>query len=117
VEISFSRYPGQVLSGTITLAPSAQQSASADKNYHIGFAPQGLSLNEGDFSDLRVSLGRKYDALWLPPAAVKINGTRNIVVMRVDGKNKSLDVLTGLVTTDKIEILSGLKENDIVIGQ
>ncbi len=117
VAVSFSRYPGQVLSGTISFTPDAQQLAGTDKNYHIGFDPQGLSLDVGDLSDLRVSLGRKYDTLWLPLAAVKISGTRNIVVIRTDGKDKSLDVLTGLITTDKIEILSGLKENDIVIGQ
>ncbi|NTU78075.1 MAG: HlyD family efflux transporter periplasmic adaptor subunit [Chloroflexales bacterium] len=117
VEIAFSRHPGKVLSGTITLAPNDQNPDSTDKNYHVGFDAQGLSLDMGDLADLRVSLGRKYDALWLPPEAVRFSGDRATVMVSVDGKDKQIDVLTGIVTADKIEILSGLKENDVVIGQ
>ncbi len=116
VAITFSRYPGQVLTGTIRLVPNTQQPDATDKYYHISFEPQGLNLAAGDLADLEVSLGRKYDALWLPPVAVKFNGTRASVNIRVDGKNKQLEVLTGIVSADKVEILSGLKENDLVFG-
>lgn len=115
--ITFSRYPGQVLSGTISLSPNDQASESTDTNYHITFDTQALTLEPGDLADLQVNLGRKYDALWLPPEAVKFSGNRATVVVRVDGEDKRIEVPTGIVTDKEVEILNGLKEGDVVIGQ
>jgi hypothetical protein len=36
--------------------------------------------------------------------------------MRVDGQDKRMDVVIGIVTPDKIEIISGLKEGDVVLA-
>lgn len=115
--ITFSRYPGQVLSGTISLSPNNLAAESNDTNYHIAFDTQALTLEPGDLANLQVSLGRKYDALWLPPEAVKFSGNRATVVVRVDGEDKRIEVPTGIVTDKEVEILNGLKEGDVVIGQ
>lgn len=116
VEISFSRYPGEVFAGTITQLPNDALQDAASANYHISFDAQGRSLDPGDLADLRISLSRKYDTLWLPPQAVRFNGDQAFVVVRDGDKEKRVDLLIGLVTSDKIEILGGLKENDVVIG-
>lgn len=117
VAITFSRYPGQILSGTISLAPNDLTRENPDTNYHIAFDAQGLSLDPGDLADLQMNLGRKYDALWLPPEAVKFSGNRASVIVRTDTEDKKTEVLTGIVTADKVEILSGLEEGEVVIGQ
>lgn len=116
VEIRFSRYPNQTFTGTITQAPTpAELDGVASTTYHISFDSQGRELSIGDLAEARIVLGRKYDALWLPPEAVRTSRDRTSVTMRIDGEDKRVDVVVGITTADKVEIVSGLQEGDEVI--
>jgi HlyD family secretion protein len=118
VEIRFSRYPNETFSGTVSQAPG---NISVDPNastvFRVSFDGQGKELSIGDGADLRIVLGRKYDALWLPPEAVRTTRDRTFVTMRIDGDERRVDIATGIITADKVEILSGLQEGDEVIVQ
>jgi hypothetical protein len=85
--------------------------------YHISFDKQEKDISVGDPADITVSLGRKYDVLWLPPEAVRSNRDRTFVLLRDGDDNRRVDVQLGIVSADKIEILGGLKEGDVVIGE
>jgi HlyD family secretion protein len=63
-----------------------------------------------------VQLASKEGALWLPPEAIRSAGGRTFVIINSDSGPKRVDVEIGLQTRDKIEIISGLEEGQIVVG-
>jgi multidrug efflux pump subunit AcrA (membrane-fusion protein) len=118
VAITFSRYQDKTFSGTISKVPAAPADgiAATDTTYSFAFDAQGLSFDPGDQAEIKIALGRKVDALYLPPAAVRTVRDRSSVTVRTGDQDKRVDVVIGIVTPDKIEIISGLKEGDVVVA-
>lgn len=114
VEISFSRYPGVTFKGTISQL-ATPDGTDAGNAYHFAFDAQGKSFAPGDQADMKIVLQSKDDVLFLPPAAVNISSFRSTVTL-ADGKDTSVEVQVGIVTPDKVEIVSGLKEGDQVVA-
>jgi HlyD family secretion protein len=56
------------------------------------------------------------NVLWLPPAAVRTFQNRTFVQIQTPGGEQTSDVTLGLQTTDRVEIKSGVKEGDVVVG-
>ncbi len=61
-------------------------------------------------------LNVRQNVLWLPPAAVRTFQNRTFVVLQTPDGPRSVDVEIGLRTTDRVEIKSGVREGDVVIG-
>jgi multidrug resistance efflux pump len=124
VAITFSRYQGKTFSGTISKVPAAPAAGAAaapavattDTTYNFSFDAQGLSFDSGDQAEIKITLGRKVDALYLPPAAIRTVRDRSSVTVRTGGQDKRVDVVIGIVAKDKVEIISGIKEGDVVIA-
>ncbi|MEI7768392.1 MAG: HlyD family efflux transporter periplasmic adaptor subunit [Chloroflexales bacterium] len=118
VAITFSRYQGKTFSGTISRVPAVAASATAttDTTYNFAFDDQGLSFDPGDQAEIKITLGRKVNALYLPPAAVRTVRDRSSVTVRTGDQDKRVDVVIGIVTPDKVEIISGIKEGDVVLA-
>ncbi len=121
VNIAFSRYPTQPLSGTIEKLPTSLTSTSstvtADPAIHVNFPIGSLKLDVGDIAQVVLTLEQKPNALWLPPQAVRSFDNRRFVVVQDGTRQRRVDVKVGIVTLDRIEILEGIKEGDVVIGQ
>jgi RND family efflux transporter MFP subunit len=121
VQLSFSRYRGQEYTGTIARLPasatSGTSSVNADTAYHINFDAKDQEFEVGDAVQVTVTLAQKDDALWLPPQAVRAFEGRRFVVVKDGERQRRQDVKVGIVGTDKIEILDGLKEGDVIVGQ
>lgn len=122
VNITFSRYPTQPISGTVEQLPttltSTSSSVEADPAIHVSFPALGdRQLDVGDIAQVLLTLEQKPDALWLPPQAVRSFDNRRFVVVQDGTRQRRVDVKVGIVTLDRIEILEGLKEGDVVIGQ
>ena len=66
---------------------------------------------------IKIVLERKDDVLWLPPDAVRSFEGRRFVVVRTGERERRVTVRTGIETEDKIEIVEGVKDGDIVVGQ
>jgi RND family efflux transporter MFP subunit len=75
-----------------------------------------LGMRVGDRVRITVELERSVDALWLPPQAVRSFEGRNFVVIQEDGGQRRLDVTIGIRSSDRLEILDGLSEGQIVIA-
>jgi multidrug efflux pump subunit AcrA (membrane-fusion protein) len=118
VEISFARYKDKAFNGTISKVPAAPASGTTatDTTYNFAFDAQSLSFDPGDQAEIKITLGRKADALYLPPQAVRTLRDRSSVTVRTSDQDKRVDVVIGIVTPDKIEIISGLKEGDVVLA-
>lgn len=70
----------------------------------------------GQLIEVRMPIGISEDVLWLPPAAVRSFQNRTFVVLQTPDGESVVDITIGLRTNDRVEILSGLSEGDIVIA-
>lgn len=63
-----------------------------------------------------IEVGRHNQALTLPTAAVHdIRTTTPWVLVSEDGRLSRRDVVVGMISDDKLEVVSGLKEGDLVV--
>lgn len=126
--VVLSAYPGKELPAKIRQLPYpygsggsvAQQQGSAevvDKLTHIDFDPQDLKLEPGDLVKVIVTLEKKDNVLWLPPAAIRTFAGRKFVVVEEDGRQRRVDITIGIESAERVEIVDGLQENQVVIGQ
>ena len=121
VTIRFSRYPDTPLEGVIARLPqsatSAQSTVQADSAIRIDFEPGDLELDIGDLARVAVTLERKDGVLWLPPQAVRDFQGRRFVVVQNGDRQRRVDVKIGIANSDRVEIVEGLDEGQVVIGQ
>jgi HlyD family secretion protein len=115
VEITFARYPGMTFEGTISQLASLD-GTEAGSTYRFTFNAQGKSFAPGDQADMKIVLQSKEDVLFLPPEAVNISSFRSTVTLAEDG-DTDVNVQIGITTADKVEIVSGLNEGDVVLAQ
>jgi multidrug efflux pump subunit AcrA (membrane-fusion protein) len=116
-------YPGQELDGTILSLPypygsggSATGLEEEDRATHLQVEFEDLAVEPGDLVRVTVVLERKSAALWLPPAAVRTFEGRKFVVVQEGAGQRSVDVTLGIESDDRVEIVDGLEEGDVVIG-
>ena len=107
------------LSGTIRQLPSPYGTgASDDRTIHVVLdsAPSASTYQTGDNVTVTILLASKEDVLWLPPDAIRSAGGRTFVIINSDSGPQRIDVEIGLQTRDRVEIVSGLEENQVVVG-
>ncbi len=64
-----------------------------------------------------VVLEQRPDALWLSPAALQtFRGRTFVFVQEPDGTQRRVDVVTGIETDARVEIVSGLEEGQTVVS-
>jgi hypothetical protein len=116
-------YPGQELPGTILSLPypygsggSATGLEEEDRATHLQVEFGALAVEPGDLVRVTVVLERKTGVLWLPPAAVRTFEGRKFVVVQEGAGQRSVDVTLGIESDDRVEIVNGLEEGDVVVG-
>lgn len=75
--------------------------------------------DEADLSALinvKMDLEIRENTLWLPPAAFRTFQNRTFVVVETEGGQQVVDVTIGLQTDERVEILTGLNEGDVVVA-
>ena len=89
-------------------------SSDADQSVRVAASLDDAPLGQG--IQVTMPLEVREDVLWLPPQAIRTFQTRTfVVVLREDGE-VPLDVQIGLQTDERVEIISGVEEGDIVIS-
>lgn len=116
--------PGEEMPATIRLLPypygsggSAVGLEDEDQSTHLEVDWRGLELETGDLVRATVVLEQKDDALWLPPAAIRTFGGRKFVVIKAGAGQQQVDVSLGIESEDRVEILTGLEEGQVVLGR
>ena len=78
---------------------------------------QDVELTLGELAEVTITLEEKAGVLWLPPAAIRRFQGRRFVVVQDGVAQRRVDVLIGIESEDRVEILEGLEEGQVVIGE
>jgi len=117
--------PGDIVPGFIRRLPypyggggkiEGVQDEDASTRVTLEKSPIELGMKVGERVRLTVELERSVNTLWLPPQAVRTFEGRNFVVIQEDGGQRRLDVTIGIRSSERLEILDGLSEGQIVIA-
>jgi multidrug efflux pump subunit AcrA (membrane-fusion protein) len=77
--------------------------------------PENTEMQSGAIARIATFTSRKDDVLWIPPSALRTFRTRRFVVVRnPNGAERRVDVKIGLESIDRVEIVDGLAEGDVV---
>ena len=118
--------PGEAVSGIIRQMPypfgsggSGTESAEADPRTRFSFdnLEDAAAFNAGDRVDVLVVITEKDNVLYLPPAAVRDFNGRKFVVVQDGDIQERIDVELGIRGNGRLEIISGLEEGQIIVGQ
>ena len=113
-----SDYEGNVRQLPYPYGGGTVETDEDDTAVRIALSEADLDLEMGELATVIIFLEEKPEALWLPPEALRTFQGRTFVVVRdEDGAQRRVDVRTGIESDDRVEILEGLDEGQIVIGQ
>lgn len=70
----------------------------------------------GQLVEIDMPLQVRRAVLWLPPAAIRTFQSRTFVVLQTPDGPRRVDVQLGLQTDERIEIIDGVNEGDVVEG-
>jgi hypothetical protein len=120
VKVSPNNNPAITWAAKIRQLPSPYGTGSSDSQtvrilIDDTLAPDALIA--GDTVNITVELANKAGILWLPPEAIRQVGGRTFVIVNGDNGPQRIDIEVGLKTRDMVEIISGLTEGQVVIGQ
>lgn len=121
----FSSRPGQTLHGAIRRLPypygsggSGQTIEEKDKSTRITIEEtlQAGDYELGDLVRVTAEVERAEAALWLPPAAIRNFNGRLFVVVQDGDAQRRVDVRIGVEAEDRVEILEGVEEGQVIVG-
>jgi multidrug efflux pump subunit AcrA (membrane-fusion protein) len=78
--------------------------------------PVELGYKVGDMVNLTIVLQKKVDTLWLPSQAVREFEGRYFVIVQEGEVQRRVDVKVGIIEVNRIEILEGLTEGQVVVA-
>ncbi len=103
-------FPGKVVRKSPVID---SRSGTADATLAVE-NPEGL-LRPGMFVRVQIVVAVRADALILPREAILLQGERKTVFTVLDGTAREVAVKTGFEQADRVEILEGLAEEDLVV--
>jgi multidrug efflux pump subunit AcrA (membrane-fusion protein) len=124
-EVTWNRRPGEVFTGIIAEMPypygtggGSVRVENPDERTHILLDTdiQETGLEAGDLVKVTVLIERSEDTLWLPAAAIRTFEGRRFVMVRVGDRLQKVDIKLGVEGQDRIEVLEGLEEGQIIEG-
>ena len=119
VTMTLDANPDVKLTGTIRQLPSPYGTGPSDERaIHVVLdsAPSASTYQSGDKVTVNVQLASREGVLWLPPDAIRSVGGRTFVIINSESGPKRVDIEIGLQTRDRVEIVSGLTEGQVVLG-
>jgi multidrug efflux pump subunit AcrA (membrane-fusion protein) len=126
--ITLRNRPGETFGGTVRQLPypyggTTVDTGDDDTAVHISIGGQAggspaVDMTLGELATVSIVLQQKEGVLWLPPAAIRSYQGRDFVVVQLaDGSQKRVDVLLGISTDERVEIVAGLEAGQTVVGE
>jgi len=80
--------------------------------------PEDLSATSGELATIFIILQERRNVLTLPPAAIRtFQGRAFVIVAEPDGTRRRYDVQLGLQSEVRVEIVNGVTEGQIILGE
>lgn len=116
--VSFEAFPGEMFRGRVTYVYPTVSLEARTGRVRLELSNPGLRLKPGMYAAIRMEVpGIRERALQVPRAAVVNTGERSLVFVRhTDGTLVPHEVTTGVVSGDRVEILSGVEAGDRVVS-
>jgi hypothetical protein len=115
--------PGERTDGHVRRLPypyggGGSDTAARDQTTRITLqvSPAEAGFKLGDLVRVMVVLGQAADVLWVPPQVIRAFEGREFVVVQEGEFQRRVDVQLGLQGDDRVEIIEGLTEGQIVVG-
>jgi multidrug efflux pump subunit AcrA (membrane-fusion protein) len=89
-------------------------SRDADQTTRVAASFTGVADNQ--LIEVTMPLETRENVLWLPPSVIRTFQNRTFVVLDTPDGPRTVDVQLGLQTDERVEIVSGVNEGDIVIA-
>ena len=115
VSVALTYRPGVVLPGVIDSLPYPYGNGGDPFARITVPAEEQHKLRVGGAVQIQVEVQRHNNVLWLPPHMLQKMGVYSYATVRDGQQLRDVRVDTGLQNADRVEILSGLQENEIVI--
>lgn len=118
--INVAARPGDPLTGSIAALPIPYGSSDTlpESTIRIAFAdPSEVTLENSDRVTVDLVLGEAIGTLWLPPAAIRDFSGRYFVVVQDGDTQRRVDVVLGLQSNSRVEVLEGVEEGQTIVGQ
>jgi macrolide-specific efflux system membrane fusion protein len=115
--VTLSALPNTSVAGKVTAMSPTSTVTSNVVTYNITVqlvSPPASVLN-GMTADVSVTVATKTNVLQLPSAAISTTGRSSTVSVLRNGKQTTATVTTGLVGSSTTEILTGVKEGDVIV--
>lgn len=115
--------PEQDFTGSVRQLPypyggGTVETDEGDTAARIALADPDVGLELGELANVTIMLEEKDGVLWLPPAAIRTFQGRTFVVVQDEGGNqRRVDVRLGIESEDRVEMLEGLEEGQVVVGE
>jgi len=126
VVAEFVNRPGEEYAGVIRRLPYpysggglSESVDDEDQSTRItleGIDPVEAGWVMGDRLRITSELERSEGTLWLPPQAVRTFEGRSFVVIQEGAAQRRIDVRVGIRSDDRVEILDGLEEGQVIIA-
>ncbi len=116
--VRLSSQSGQELAAQIINLPlSIDDETGLDNNVHLQLEDPTITMTLNEAAVILITIDEREDVLWLPPAALRTFQGETYVYVDIGEVQRRVNVITGLESTDRVEIVSGLEEGQTVIGQ
>lgn len=89
-------------------------SRDADQTTRIAAGFEDVTDNQ--LIEVQMPLEVRENVLWLPPSVIRTFQSRTFVVLQTPDGERAVDVTLGLQTDERVEIVSGVNEGDVVIA-
>jgi RND family efflux transporter MFP subunit len=115
--------PGETAAGELYQVPFLDPSAGQgqenrqDQSVHIRLAEAGIPLTLGEVASITIQIETRQGVLWLPVAALRVFQGKDFVFIEENGVQRRVDVVLGLKSSERVEIVSGIQEGQTVVGQ
>jgi Cu(I)/Ag(I) efflux system membrane fusion protein len=117
VDMELQAYPGERWHGRVTYLYPTVDAATRTARLRVELRNPGLRLKPGMYATISMPGARRAQTLSVPRSAVLVSGRRSVAfVQRADGQLEPRQVVTGLATDDRIEILQGLVAGETVVA-
>ena len=105
----------KVFAGTVARSTRKVETATRTMEVEVDVANTDLELIPGMYASVALRLDRRDKSLVVPVEAVSRQKSATVFVVNSENKIEERTVKLGLETPHKLEVLAGLRENDLVM--